>query len=72
MIPYSRLDVLQALTGDGKDLEYIEDEIGLFLIESMKDVMSSERIPDYLRLILNVIKFNAAYLDEEIVAGIVV
>jgi len=64
--------VLQALTVEGKDLEYIEDEIGVFLIESMKDVMSSERIPDFLRLVVNVVKFNAAYLDEDIVAGIVV
>jgi hypothetical protein len=37
----------------------------------MTDVISSGKIADFLGLLVNVIKYNAAYLDPETVAGLV-
>ena len=37
----------------------------------MKDIMSSKKISDFLQLATNVVKYNAAYLDEDIIASIV-
>ena len=44
---------------------------GDFLLAWMKDIISSPKIAEFLSLLVNVIKFNAAYLDEDIVAALV-
>ena len=59
------------LSQDGKDLELFEEEAPAFLLAWMRDVMSSSRVPDYLQVLVNVIKYNAAYVDEEVMAGLV-
>lgn len=40
-------------------------------MEWMRDIISSSKIADFLGLLVNVVKFNAAYLDEDIIAGLV-
>ena len=37
----------------------------------MPDVMAAGHIPEFLCLLVQVIKFNAAYLDEDVVASLV-
>ncbi len=44
---------------------------GPFLLKWMPEVISAGYICDFLSLLINVIKFNAAYLYEEEVAGLV-
>ena len=44
---------------------------GEFLLSWIKDVISTQYMNSYMKLLINVIKFNAAYLDEEVVAGLI-
>ena len=44
---------------------------GEFLLSWMRDVISTQYMNSYMKLLINVIKFNAAYLDEEVVAGLI-
>jgi len=44
---------------------------GPFLLKWMPQVLQAGKTKEYLELIVNVIKFNAAYLDENVVSGIV-
>ncbi|VVC95466.1 unnamed protein product [Leptidea sinapis] len=46
-------------------------DIGPFLLEWLPQLQSTAHIIDFVQLITNVVKFNAVYLDEEIVHGIV-
>ncbi|XP_064629998.1 tuberin-like isoform X3 [Lineus longissimus] len=66
-----RLEVFITLTENGKDLTYIEEETGQFLLHWMSDVINSGKVADFLGLLVNVIKYNAAYLEPETVAGLV-
>lgn len=45
--------------------------VGPFLLAWMPEVMRMGKQSDFLKLLVNVIKFNAAYLDEEIVGKLV-
>lgn len=64
--------LLDTLTSMGKDLLYFEEEMGPFLLTWMPLVKIAGISQEYLGLLLNVIKFNAAYLDEEVVNGLLV
>ena len=66
-----RLELFRMLTQDGKDLKFFEEEAGPFLLRWMRDVISSSKMPDYLHVLVNVMKYNAAYVDEEVVTGFV-
>lgn len=66
-----RLELLISLTDNGKDIVYIEEEIGPFLLEWMPEITQAGRELDFLNMIVNVIKYNAAYIDQEIVSGLV-
>ena len=44
---------------------------GPFLLEWMPTIMTDDKQNEFFAMLINVIKFNAAYLDEEIVSGIV-
>lgn len=45
--------------------------LGPFLLEWMPSVVNTEKLGEFLKLLVHVIKYNAAYLDEEVVAGLV-
>ncbi|XP_063445540.1 tuberin-like isoform X1 [Mytilus trossulus] len=66
-----RLDLLLILSEHGRNLHEFEEDAGPFLLQWMPQVRSSGKIKQYLELIVNVIKFNAAYLDEPVLSGIV-
>ncbi|RZF45475.1 hypothetical protein LSTR_LSTR009346 [Laodelphax striatellus] len=62
-----RLDLLISLTENGKDILHFEEEIGPFLLEWTAPVVEVGRAPKLLELFNNVLKYNAAYIDGEVV-----
>ncbi|XP_075230715.1 TSC complex subunit tuberin isoform X2 [Lycorma delicatula] len=66
-----RLELLVSLTDHGRDILYIEEDIGPFLLNWMAAVVEAGRSTDLLAVMVNVIKYNAAYIDEEIIHGLV-
>ncbi|XP_067671125.1 tuberin-like isoform X1 [Haliotis asinina] len=66
-----RLDLFKVLSENGKNLHDFEDETGPFLLKWMSEVISAGYISNFLSLLINVIKYNAAYLYEDEVAGLV-
>ncbi|KAL4721281.1 hypothetical protein ACJJTC_011812 [Scirpophaga incertulas] len=66
-----RFKLLYTLTNSGKNITCFEEQIGAFLLEWLPQIESPPQIIEFLQLIINVVKFNATYLDEEIVHGIV-
>lgn len=70
---YFRLELLQTLTEHGKDILHLEERMGPFLLEWMPTVTAGDgkRGAEFLSLLVNVIKFNSAYIDEDIVSGLV-
>lgn len=59
------------MIADGKQLEYIEEFVGPFLLEWLPGLLASPQAADALSLLVNLVKFNAAYLDEPVVTGYV-
>ncbi|KAJ8913200.1 hypothetical protein NQ315_016142 [Exocentrus adspersus] len=66
-----RLDLLNTLTSNGKYIVYFDLEIGPFLLNWFPDISKAGKIEEFLAMIDNVIKFNAAYLDEDIITGFI-
>ncbi|KYM81590.1 Tuberin [Atta colombica] len=68
-----RLELLQTLTEHGKDILHLEERMGPFLLEWMPTVTAGDgkRGAEFLSLLVNVIKFNSAYIDEDIISGLV-
>jgi hypothetical protein len=67
----SRFELLQSLTENGKDILYFEEEVGPFLLHWMAAVIGVSRTKEFLSMLVNVIKFNAAYVDEDVISGLV-
>lgn len=65
------LDLLMALTDRGKDIQNFEEEIGSFMLRWMDQIIAGKLTAEYLEVIVNIIKFNTAYIDRENVIGIV-
>lgn len=63
--------MLKALTENGKDIQNFEEEFGPLLLKWLDQILSTNLTAQYLELTVNVIKFNAAYIDREIIVGIV-
>lgn len=57
-----RLEVFKALTENGKDITYLEEEIARFVLLWMENGLSS----DFLHVLVNLVKFNSCYLDENV------
>ncbi|KAG8222545.1 hypothetical protein J437_LFUL004581 [Ladona fulva] len=66
-----RLDLLQSLTENGKDIEYFEKDIAPFLLSWMPAIVGTPRTNDFLLVLVNLIKYNAAYVDEDVIIGFV-
>ncbi|XP_012271509.1 tuberin isoform X2 [Orussus abietinus] len=68
-----RLELLQSLTENGKDIQHLEERIGPFLLDWMPIVTGGDgkRGAEFLSLLVNVIKFNSAYIDEDVISGLV-
>lgn len=53
------------------EIKHLPLQIGPFALEWLPTIQSPTLLVDFLQLIINVVKFNATYLDENIVHGIV-
>lgn len=58
------LDILVALTDNGRTLIHIESQIGELLVSWQNTFALFEKKNEFLNLVVNVIKYNVAYLDE--------
>ncbi|XP_069762600.1 tuberin isoform X2 [Narcine bancroftii] len=63
---HERLEVFKALTENGKDITYFEEDLSLFVLKWLEIGLTVE----FLEVLVNLVKFNSCYLDE-IVAQIV-
>lgn len=70
-IIFFRLDLLQALTDNGRDILHLEDEFSEFLLKWTPKVIGVGKAAEVLSLFLNVIKYNASYIDDNNMADIV-
>ncbi|KAF7385574.1 hypothetical protein HZH68_014004 [Vespula germanica] len=68
-----RLELLQSLTENGKDILHLEERMGPFLLEWLPTVTNDDgkRGAEFLSLLVNIIKFNSAYIDEHIISGLI-
>lgn len=65
------MELFQSLTDAGKDILYMEDTVGIFLLKWMPDIIKAGKELDFLGILVTCIKYNASYFDEDIIAGIV-
>lgn len=65
------LQMLKALTENGRDIQNFEEEIGMFMYKWMDQIMEAQLTASYLDLLVNLIKFNTAYIDREVIGSIV-
>lgn len=66
-----RLDLLKSLTENGKNIQNFDEEIGRFMLQWVQPIVEAKLTVTYLGVLINIIKYNAAYLDKVIVVGIV-
>ncbi|KPP69040.1 tuberin-like [Scleropages formosus] len=57
-----RLEVFKALTENGKDITYLEEDIAVFVQLWMNVGLTS----DFLHVLVNLVKFNSCYLDQNV------
>ncbi|KAH8305598.1 hypothetical protein KR059_003548 [Drosophila kikkawai] len=65
------LDLLDTLTDNGKDITNFEEKIGKFMLLWIPAITEANLLSPYLDMLVNLIKFNAAHLDKDILVGIV-
>lgn len=66
-----RLDLLKTLTDNGRDVKFIDKEIGQFMLQWAQTITDTALLRIYLEILANLIQYNAAYLDRNVVIGIV-
>lgn len=67
-----QLDLLKTLTDNGKNIKDIDDVIGDFVLNRwLGKLQESKPIKEILNMVHNIIVYNAAYLDPDIVDGII-
>ncbi|KAL2087013.1 hypothetical protein ACEWY4_018072 [Coilia grayii] len=57
-----RLDVFKALTENGKDITYLEEDIARFVLLWMDMGLTA----DFLHVLVNLVKFNSCYLNQNV------
>ncbi|XP_063058708.1 tuberin [Engraulis encrasicolus] len=57
-----RLGVFKALTENGKDITYLEEDIARFVLLWMDMGLTA----DFLHVLVNLVKFNSCYLDQNV------
>ncbi|XP_066546134.1 tuberin isoform X3 [Amia ocellicauda] len=59
---HERLEVFKALTENGKDIMYLEEDIARFVLLWMDVGLTA----DFLQVLVNLVKFNSCYLDQNV------
>ncbi|XP_015251846.1 PREDICTED: tuberin isoform X1 [Cyprinodon variegatus] len=57
-----RLEVFKALTENGKDITYLEEDIARFVLLWMDIGLTT----DFLHVLVNLVKYNSCYLDQNV------
>ncbi|KAG5679833.1 hypothetical protein PVAND_009371 [Polypedilum vanderplanki] len=68
---HSCLQMLKTLTENGRDIQNFEEEIGSFMLGWMDQIIEAQLTASYLDLFVNIIKYNTAYIDREIIIKVV-
>ncbi|KAE8579001.1 hypothetical protein XENTR_v10023871 [Xenopus tropicalis] len=55
-----RLEVFKALTDNGREIAYLEEELAVFVLQWMEIGLT----PDFLHVLVNLVKFNSCYLEH--------
>ncbi|XP_052262650.1 tuberin-like isoform X2 [Dreissena polymorpha] len=66
-----KLTLVKILTENGKSLLEFEDSAGRVFLEWFPEMVNAGKVTEFLPLLISIIKFNAAYMDEDIIAGFV-
>jgi len=67
-----RLELLECLTDHGRDIVYLEEEICPWLTNwGVSELAPAGFTQEWLEISINVIKFNATYLDDEVINTVV-
>ncbi|KAK4874613.1 hypothetical protein RN001_013973 [Aquatica leii] len=61
-----RFELFQALTNNGKDACYFEEEVAPFLLKLLPEIATADLTLEYLGVLTTFIKFNAAYMENSI------
>lgn len=61
------INMLKTLTDNGRDIQNFEEEIGSFMLGWMDEIIAAQLTASYLDLFVNLIKYNTAYIDREII-----
>lgn len=69
-IPW-RLDLMFALTDDGKNIEYCQNEIGVFMVNWFDKIITVSKLTDFLKLLTNLIKYNASCFEQDVISDII-
>uniref|UniRef100_W5M5G2 Tuberin n=1 Tax=Lepisosteus oculatus TaxID=7918 RepID=W5M5G2_LEPOC len=59
---HDRLEVFKAMTENGKDITYLEEDIARFVLLWMDVGLTA----DFLQVLVNLVKFNSCYLDQNV------
>lgn len=70
MLIHFRFNFFQCLINDGRDVEYIEEDIGPFLTKWLPSLIAYSAV-SAVDLTTNVLKFNAAHIDDNFIHEIV-
>lgn len=65
----NRLDLLKALTENGKNIKHVDDTIGEFTLNWMQAIVDANLTRPFLEFIVNIIQYNAGHLDAKVLAG---
>uniref|UniRef100_A0A8C5QM62 TSC complex subunit 2 n=1 Tax=Leptobrachium leishanense TaxID=445787 RepID=A0A8C5QM62_9ANUR len=57
-----RLEVFKALTDDGRDITYLEEDLAAFVLQWME----TDLTPEFLLVLVNLVKFHSCYLERYI------
>lgn len=73
-----RFHLLKALSENGRDMSYFEEKVGPFLLSWM---VSGElygagdregvKVEEFMALLINVVKFNSSFLDDDVLGGFI-
>ncbi|RXG55233.1 Tuberin [Armadillidium vulgare] len=69
--PGQLFNFFQYLINDGRDVEYIEEDIGPFLTKWLPNLIAHSAV-SAIDLATNVLKFNAAHIDDNFIHEIVI
>ncbi|CAG9863119.1 unnamed protein product [Phyllotreta striolata] len=66
-----RFDLLNILTSNGRTLLHFEEKVGRFLLNWIPEISQAGKIEEYLSMLDNLVRYNAAYLDDEVISGFI-